>query len=247
MQNQSSKKTLSVSIMQNSSQRKVHFKKPTYTSLGNSRAYPGELTSAQWRNFKIKPSNEVVTDFEKNLGKLMTYPALRESFAQLVEHKKPYQHQIKKDGITGTSEIVAYHFTKDFLDRKVDLAHLEIIQNLILVIVKKQLRATPYPNNQFYKAAFVNESMIPRMKCTTLDGSSKTKLSDVLYAINELMLQSVLLNLEISIKRFDDTSDDFKIVIWTKSVFQKAVGIHDASGLWCSKYPKITCDEISLI
>ena len=240
MQKTLTKKTLSVNITQNSPKRRVQFKNET-NSYGGT---PGELTSSQWRNLQIKPSKDVDTNIANNIGKLVTYPALKESFAQLVDYQRAYQRQIEKDGIIGTSEIVAYHFTKEFLDTKLSSFDLEVIENLILVIVKKQLRADSSPNYQANKAVFINESMIPRMKCTTFEGTPKTRVLDVLDTINSLMHQFLVLSLKISIKKFDDLEEKFQVVIWSKVVSQKAIGNSKINGLWGSKYPKITCEDV---
>ena len=98
------------------------------------RETPGELTSAQWRHLKLEPSHLAVTDIEKNIGKLMTYQALRESFAELVGYKKPHQTKIESNGIQGTSEVIAYDFTKKYLDQQLCLSHLPPIENLVMVI-----------------------------------------------------------------------------------------------------------------
>ena len=240
MQKTSTKKTLSVNITHNSPKRRVQFKNENHSYSGT----PGELTSAQWRNLQIKPSKDVDTNIANNIGKLVTYPALKESFAQLVDYQRSYQRLIEKDGISGTSEIVAYNFTKEFLDKNVRSFDLEVIENLILVIVKKQLRASPNPNYQANKAVFINESMVPRMKCTTYEGTPKTRVLDVLDMINSLMHQFVVLSLKISIKRFEDFEEKFQVVIWSKVVSQKAIGNTKINGLWCSKYPKITCEDL---
>lgn len=219
MQKSSNKKLLTVNISQKSPGRKVEFKNARTVGVEGLTSYrntPGELTSAQWRHFKIKPSDDIITDLKANLGKLISYPTLRESFAQMVDHKKQYQYNIEKDGISGTSEIISYHFSKEYLDKTICSSNFEAIENLIMVITKKQLRAQPNSFYQINKAIFVNESMIPRIKCTTMDGTSKTKVVDVLDTINELMQNFVLLSLKISIKRFDECADNFQIVIWRR-------------------------------
>ena len=137
MQDATIKKTLSVKIKRNSATRTVRF---TNSSTKN-RETPGELTFHQWQHLKIKPSTEIITDIENNVGKLLTYLTLRDSFAKLVATKRPYQCSIQKDGIEGTSEIISYDFKREYLDQNLCVSHLSSIETIILVITSKQLKA----------------------------------------------------------------------------------------------------------
>ena len=151
-------KTLKVTIPANSTNRSVQ-----WTNFSaKQRETPGELTSAQWKHLKIEPSHLAVTDIENNMGKLMTYQALRESFADLVAYKKPYQTKIESNGIQGTSEVIAYDFSRQYLDQQLCLPHLSPIENLVMVIVKKQLKSDPIPDYKSSKACLLYTSPSPR-------------------------------------------------------------------------------------
>lgn len=207
------------------------------------RETPGELTSAQWRHLKLEPSHLAVTDIEKNIGKLMTYQALRESFAELVGYKKPHQTKIESNGIQGTSEVIAYDFTKKYLDQQLCLSHLSPIENLVMVIVKKQLKSDPIPDYRSSKAVFINELMIPRWQCTLFSLTPGTKVQDLWNIIDSLMKQFLILDLKITMKRIEESSDQSKIYLelWTKVVKKKAIGDFKFTGLYDSRYPKVTC------
>lgn len=193
MQNTQVQKTLSVQINRNSAQRNVQW---TYQNT-KFREAPGELSFGQWQHLKIAPSIEIISDIEKNVGKLLTYLTLRESLAQLVTKRNAYQCKIQKDGIQGTSEIIAYHFKREYLDQKLCISHLPPIENLILVIVVKQLRAEPVSAHQASKAVFINSTMIPRWQCRTIEWTSQTKVENVIDYMDNLMSNFIVLNLKI--------------------------------------------------
>ena len=232
-------KTLKVTIPANSTNRSVQ-----WTNFSaKQRETPGELTSAQWKHLKIEPSNLAVTDIEKNMGKLMTYQALRESFAELVAYKKPYQTKIESNGIQGTSEVIAYDFTRQYLDQQLCLPHLSPIENLVMVIVKKQLKSDPIPDYKSSKAVFINESMIPRWQCTLFQLTPGTKVQDLWNVIDSQMKRFLILDLKITMKRIEESSGptDIFMELWTKVVKKKAIGDLKFIGLYDSKYPKVTC------
>ena len=231
-------KTLKVTIPANSTNRSVQ-----WTNFSaKQRETPGELTSAQWKHLKIEPSNLAVTDIEKNMGKLMTYQALRESFAELVAYKKPYQTKIESNGIQGTSEVIAYDFTRQYLDQQLCLPHLSPIENLVMVIVKKQLKSDPIPDYKSSKAVFINESMIPRWQCTLFQLTPETKVQDLWNVIDSQMKRFLILDLKITMKRIEESSGptDIFMELWTKVVKKKAIGDLKFIGLYDSKYPKVT-------
>ena len=231
-------KTLKVTIPANSTNRSVQ-----WTNFSaKQRETPGELTSAQWKHLKIEPSNLAVTDIEKNMGKLMTYQALRESFAELVAYKKPYQTKIESNGIQGTSEVIAYDFTRQYLDQQLCLPHLSPIENLVMVIVKKQLKSDPIPDYKSSKAVFINESMIPRWQCTLFQLTPGTKVQDLWNVIDSQMKRFLILDLKITMKRIEESSGptDIFMELWTKVVKKKAIGDSKFIGLYDSKYPKVT-------
>ena len=231
-------KTLKVTIPANSTNRSVQ-----WTNFSaKQRETPGELTSAQWKHLKIEPSNLAVTDIEKNMGKLMTYQALRESFAELVAYKKPYQTKIESNGIQGTSEVIAYDFTRQYLDQQLCLPHLSPIENLVMVIVKKQLKSDPIPDYKSSKAVFINESMIPRWQCTLFQLTPGTKVQDLWNVIDSQMKRFLILDLKITMKRIEESSGptDIFMELWTKVVKKKAIGDLKFIGLYDSKYPKVT-------
>ena len=231
--------TLKVCIPANSGKRQVQCTKYCPTQ----RETPGELSPAQWKHLKIQPSHLPITDIEKNVGKLMTYPALRESFAQLVATKTPYRIQSEKDGILGTSEITDYHFTKAYMQQQLRLSHFAPMENLVCTIVKKQLRNDPSPDYQATKAVFINESMIPRWQCAILTLTPETRTKCIWQIIDSLMNRFVILDLKITSKRIEESSDKSEIFLelWTKVVKKKAIGNLRVTGLYDSKYPKITC------
>ena len=232
-------KTLKVTIPANSTNRSVQ-----WTNFSaKQRETPGELTSAQWKHLKIEPSNLAVTDIEKNMGKLMTYQALRKSFAELVAYKKPYQTKIESNGIQGTSEVIAYDFTRQYLDQQLCLPHLSPIENLVMVIVKKQLKSDPIPDYKSSKAVFINESMIPRWQCTLFQLTPGTKVQDLWNVIDSQMKRFLILDLKITMKRIEESSGptDIFMELWTKVVKKKAIGDLKFIGLYDSKYPKVTC------
>ena len=231
-------KTLKVTIPANSTNRSVQ-----WTNFSaKQRETPGELTSAQWKHLKIEPSNLAVTDIEKNMGKLMTYQALRKSFAELVAYKKPYQTKIESNGIQGTSEVIAYDFTRQYLDQQLCLPHLSPIENLVMVIVKKQLKSDPIPDYRSSKAVFINESMIPRWQCTLFQLTPGTKVQDLWNVIDSQMKRFLILDLKITMKRIEESSGptDIFMELWTKVVKKKAIGDLKFIGLYDSKYPKVT-------
>ena len=231
-------KTLKVTIPANSTNRSVQ-----WTNFSaKQRETPGELTSAQWKHLKIEPSNLAVTDIEKNMGKLMTYQALRKSFAELVAYKKPYQTKIESNGIQGTSEVIAYDFTRQYLDQQLCLPHLSPIENLVMVIVKKQLKSDPIPDYKSSKAVFINESMIPRWQCTLFQLTPETKVQDLWNVIDSQMKRFLILDLKITMKRIEESSGptDIFMELWTKVVKKKAIGDLKFIGLYDSKYPKVT-------
>lgn len=230
--------TLKVCIPANSEKRQVRWTKVSPTQ----RETPGELTPAQWKHLKIQPTHLPITDIEKNVGKLMTYPALRESFAQLVAFKTPYRKQTEKDGILGTSEITDYHFTKAYMEQPLRLSHFAPIENLVCTIVKKQLRNNPSPDYQAAKAVFINKSMIPRWQCTLLALTPETGTMCIWKIIDSLMNQFVILDLKITTKRIEESPSHSEIFLelWTKVVKKEAIGNLRVTGLFDSKYPKIT-------
>ena len=232
-------KTLNVCIPANSGKRHVQWNK----SSPNQRETPGELSRAQWKHLMIEPSHLPITDIEKNVGKLMTYPALRETFAQLVASKTPYRTQTEKDGILGTSEITDYHFTKTYMQQQLCLSHFAPIENLVCAIVKKQLRNDPGPDYRTAKAVFINKSMIPQWQCTLLALTPETRTNCIWQIIDTLMNQFVILDLKITTKRIEESPGRSEIFLelWTKVVKKKAIGDFRVTGLYDSKYPKITC------
>lgn len=204
---------------------------------------PGELNRTQWTHFKVKPATEAISDLEANIGKLITYEALRETIAQMVEDKGPYQYEIAKEGITGTSEIVSYHFSKNYLDQKICISHFSAIEKLILVVVKKQLRAqVEFP--QSARAVFINEKMLPRWECGVFKWTPQATMKMFLDCMDSLLKKSVVLDLKISIQRFEDQKDNLQVYIefWAKVIPNAAIGKTQGAGLYCSKYPKITTE-----
>lgn len=228
------KKTLCVNIK--NSQRNVAWRECPKVLKDT----PGELNRTQWIHFKVKPGTEAISDLQTNIGKLVTYEALRESIARLVEDKGPYQHEIAKEGITGLSEIVSYHFSKDYLDQKICLSHFSAIEKLILVVVKKQLRArVEFP--QSARAVFINEKMLPKWECGIFKWTPEATMRKLLDCMDSLLKKSVVLDLKISIKRFEDQKDNFQVYIefWAKVIPNVAIGKTQGAGLYCSNYPKI--------
>ena len=241
MQNATVKKTLSVNIKQGSATRTVRF----MNQSSKNRETPGELMFQQWQHLKIKPSTEIISDIEKNLGKLITYLTLRESLAQLVANKNPYQCKIQKEGIQGTSEIIAYHFKREYLDQKVCISHLPPIETLILVIAAKQLRAESVSVYQAGKAIFINSFMIPRWQCRILEVTPQFTIENVLDYMDGLMSTFVILDLKMSMKRLEESAEEKHVFveIWTKVVKKRAIGNSKTIGLYNSEYPKITRDK----
>ena len=241
MQNKTVNKTLSVNIKQDSASRTVRFMNPST----KHRETPGELTFQQWQHFKIKPSTEIISDIENNVGKLITYLTLRESLAQLVANNKPYQCNIQKDGIQGTSEIISYHFKREYLDQKLCISHLPSIETLILIIVAKQLRAESVSVHQASKAVFINSFMIPRWQFRILEWTPQFTVENVLDYMDGLMMNFVILDLKISMKRLEESSEEKHVFIeiWTKVVKKRAIGNSKTIGLYNSEYPKITCEK----
>ena len=231
------RKTLFVNVQ--NSKRNVQWNGPKVYNNNT----PGEIDRQQWKYFKIEPSTEIITDLKANIGKLVTYETLRESIAQLVEDKGPYQHEISKEGITGLSEIVSYHFSRDYLEQKICLSHFSAIEKLILVVVKKQLRAqVEFP--QSARAVFINEKMLPKWECGIFKWTPDATMRKLLDCMDSLLKRSVVLDLKISIKRFEDPKDNFQVYIefWSKVIPNHAIGKKQDVGLYASKYPKINIE-----
>ena len=230
---------MSVQVARNKNKRMVKFEEaseiPDYS--------PGELSVAQCRYYKVTPSTEVIKSIDGNIGKLITHQTLKESFAKMVSNKKPYQHPIDRNGIKGICEITEYTLSKEYLGQKLDSSHLQVIENLILVVVQKQLRANVGPHSQASKSVFVSEAMQPRWKCQSFKQVPTTNIEDLLNVVDRIMKTYVILDLQIKIKKLDPESNAFEIVIWTKSVSQKSIGIYNATGLYHSKYPKINFEQ----
>ena len=241
MQDATIKKTLSVNIKRDSPTRTVRFMK----SKNKPRETPGELTFYQWQHLKIKPSTEIISNIENNVGKLITYLTLRDSFAQLVANKKPYQCKIKKDGIEGTSEIISYDFKREYLDQKLCVSHLPSIETFILVITSKQLKAESVSGPQASKAVFINEFMIPQWQYRNLEWTPQLTIENVLDYIDGLMSKFIILDLKISMKKLEESSEekDIFVEIWIKVVKKRAIGNSKSIGLHNSEYPKITFEK----
>ena len=225
---------LSINVSQRSNKRIVRFAEQSFYQ-----GAPGQLTEAQSRHLKVKPISEVIDDVKQNVGRLIRPEVLRESLAQMVENKKPYRHEISRNGINGKCEIVEYHFKAEYLDEEVTPMHLPVIENVILVIVQKQLRFNPGVVDRSTKSIFINESMIPRWHCTTLELTTTFKTEDLIQKIDKLMQIFVIINIKISILKMDAKNNEHQIVIWTKVVNKQAIGIQSARGLFDSVYPKI--------
>ena len=241
MQDATIEKTLSVNIKRNSATRTVRFT----NSSNKNRETPGELTFHQWQHLKIKPSTEIISDIENNVGKLITYLTLRDSFAKLVATKRPYQCSIQKDGIEGTSEIISYDFKREYLDQNLCVSHLSSIETFILVITSKQLKAESVSAQQASKAVFINEFMIPQWQYRNLEWTPQLTIENVLDYMDGLMSRFIILDLKISMKKLEESSEEKHIFveIWIKVVKKRAIGNPKSIGLYNSEYPKITFEK----
>ena len=241
MQNATVEKTLSVNVKQGSATRTVRF----MNQSTKYRETPGELTFQQWQHLKLKPSTDIISDIEKNVGKLITYLTLRESLAQLVANKNPFQRKIEKDGIQGTSEIISYHFKREYLDKKLCISDLQSIETMILVIAAKQLRTESVSVHQASKAVFINSFMIPRWQCRIIEWTPQFTIENVLDYMDGLMSTFIILDLKMSMKRLEESSEEKHIFveIWIKVAKKKAIGNPKTIGLYNSEYPKITRDS----
>ena len=232
--------------MKNIGSRSAYSKNNKNKPNKNKKDIPGEFSIFECERFKIKPLENPLSDIESHIGRLIKYKALYETYAKMIEKDRPYQHTIHRDGIKGVSEIISYHLSEGFMNKKVVDFNFGIIENLISVIVRKQLRSEFKPEPTASKmlrveACFINPDMLPNWMCKTLQLNEGTTINSLLKEIHAFMKTYTILKLKISIKKFDE-GDPYQVVLWMKVINNRAIGRKNVQGLFNHPYPEVTHD-----